>query len=135
VAGLEWRWGRSAPWPSGVHLAGLLATGLGYGLFVWAMVANAFFSFGVRLQDERGHAAVTEGPYRWVRHPGYAGTILAQAGIPLLLGSPWAFVPCGLTAALFVVRTILEDRMLQAELPGYAEYARHTRFRLVPGVW
>jgi protein-S-isoprenylcysteine O-methyltransferase Ste14 len=135
VAGLDWRLGWSAPLPLGVHLSGLWVATLGYALFLWAMAANAFFSFGARIQAERGHAVAAGGPYRWVRHPGYAGTILAQAGIPLLLGSPWAFLPCALTALLFVARTALEDRTLRAELPGYAEYARRTRFRLLPGVW
>jgi protein-S-isoprenylcysteine O-methyltransferase Ste14 len=99
------------------------------------MASNPFCSEGVRIQTERGHAVATGGPYRRVRHPGYVGTILAQLGTPLLLGSPWALLPAGISAALFVVRTWLEDKTLMEELSGYRAYARQTRSRLVPGVW
>ena len=135
VAGLDVRFGWTGPVPAAHHLGGLLAVALGHALFLWAMAANAFFSQGVRIQRERGHVVATGGPYRWVRHPGYAGVILSQLGTPFLLGSPWALVPGGLAAALFALRTRLEDRMLLEELPGYDVYARRTPFRLVPGLW
>jgi protein-S-isoprenylcysteine O-methyltransferase Ste14 len=89
----------------------------------------------VSIQKDRGHTVVTDGPYRYVRHPGYAGSILFTIATPLVLGSLWAFIPCGLAAALFVVRTALEDRTLQEELDGYKEYAQQTRYRLLPGIW
>jgi protein-S-isoprenylcysteine O-methyltransferase Ste14 len=135
VAGLDVRFQWTAPLPLGYHIAGLLATSLGYALFLWAMASNAFFSQGVRIQAERGHMVATGGPYRYVRHPGYVGTILAQLGTPFLLGSPWALVPSGLSAALFVLRTWLEDKTLMQELPGYTEYAYQTPSRLLPGIW
>src|SRR5262249_22901599 len=121
--------------PLPLHVAGLAATVLGYAIFLWAMASNAFFAGGVRVQHEREHAVVTRGPYRRVRHPGYAGTIAAQLGTPLLLGSLWAFIPAFLLVLLFVVRTRFEDRTLAEELPGYDAYARRTRFRLLPGIW
>jgi len=99
------------------------------------MLANRFFSGVVRIQNERGHSVVSDGPYRWVRHPGYAGGFIGDLALPLLLGSAWAFIPAALTAGAVVLRTALEDRTLQAELPGYREYAQRTRFRLLPGVW
>jgi protein-S-isoprenylcysteine O-methyltransferase Ste14 len=89
----------------------------------------------VRIQEERGHAVATGGPYRVVRHPGYVGAILAQLATPFLLGSFWAFIPSVALAALYTLRTYLEDRTLIDELPGYREYARRTPYRLVPGVW
>jgi protein-S-isoprenylcysteine O-methyltransferase Ste14 len=135
VAGLDLRFQWTAPLPLGVHLGGLLVTVLGYTLFLWAMASNAFFSQGVRIQAERGHAVAAGGPYRVVRHPGYTGTILTQLAVPFLLGSPWALLPAGLSAALFVVRTRLEDKTLMAELPGYPDYARRIPARLLPGVW
>jgi protein-S-isoprenylcysteine O-methyltransferase Ste14 len=135
VAGLDLRWHWSALLPLAVHLGGLLVAVLGYALFLWAMASNAFFSQGVRIQAERGHAVAAGGPYQVVRHPGYAGTILTQLAAPCLLGSPWALIPAGLSAALFVVRTRLEDKMLLAELSGYPDYARRTPARLLPGVW
>jgi protein-S-isoprenylcysteine O-methyltransferase Ste14 len=70
-----------------------------------------------------------------VRHPGYAGFIVSTLGVPLILGSLWALLAALLIALGFVVRTVLEDRTLQAELPGYAEYAQQVRYRLIPGVW
>ena len=89
----------------------------------------------VRIQGERGHRAVTSGPYRFVRHPGYLGAVLGALATPLMLGSAWTFVPAGLVALLFVVRTHLEDQTLRRELQGYEEYTKRTRFRLVPWVW
>jgi protein-S-isoprenylcysteine O-methyltransferase Ste14 len=135
VAGLEVRFQWTAPLSLGCHVVGLLVVILGLALFLWAMASNAFFSEGVRIQEERGHAVATGGPYRIVRHPGYVGAILAQLATPLLLGSPWAFIPSVAMAALYTLRTYLEDRTLIDELPGYEEYARRTSYRLVPGVW
>jgi protein-S-isoprenylcysteine O-methyltransferase Ste14 len=135
VAGLEIRFQRTAPLPLACHLGGLVVHVLGYALFLWAMASNAFFSEGVRIQEERGHAVAAGGPYQYVRHPGYVGAILAQLATPFLLGSPWALIPSVALAALFVVRTCLEDGTLMEELPGYKEYARQTRYRLLPGMW
>lgn len=135
VAGLDYRWGWSPPLPLAVHLAGLLFVVLGYGLFLWAMASNAFFSEGVRIQTERGHTVASGGPYAVVRHPGYVGVIVAHLATPFLLGSLWALIPSVLLAALFVLRTSLEDKTLTAELPGYAAYTQETRYRLLPGIW
>lgn len=135
VAGLDHRFGWTGPVPLACHVGGLGAVALGFALFLWAMACNAFFSEGVRIQEERGHVVASGGPYRLVRHPGYVGVILGQLGTPFLLGSAWALVPSLTLAALVVVRTSLEDRTLLNELPGYAEYTKQTRFRLLPGVW
>jgi len=96
---------------------------------------NPFFEPGVRIQKERAQQVITSGPYRFVRHPGYAAAIAMFVGIPLALASWWGLLPAGLAIALLVVRTGLEDRLLQAELSGYSDYARRTRHRLVPGIW
>jgi protein-S-isoprenylcysteine O-methyltransferase Ste14 len=135
VAGLDFRFGWTESLPLAIHLGGLLGMALGFALFLWAMACNAFFAEGVRIQTERGHTVATGGPYRYVRHPGYSGAMLAMVSSPLLLGSPWALIPAIISAALYVVRTSLEDKLLRAELPGYEEYAQQTRYRLVPGVW
>jgi protein-S-isoprenylcysteine O-methyltransferase Ste14 len=135
VAGLDRRFGwTQAPgtvW--NIMGAGIFAAGLA--LFSWAMITNAFFSTAVRIQDERGHAVCRSGPYRVVRHPGYAGVVLQSLGIPVLLASWWALVPGVIAAAFMLLRTDLEDRTLKAELNAYGEYARRTRFRIVPGLW
>jgi len=102
---------------------------------LWAMSANTCLSTMVRIQDDRGHQVVTSGPYRYVRHPMYVGTIFFGLCMPLFLGSWWTFVPCSLIVVIFTIRTALEDRTLRKELPEYVEYAQRVRYRLLPGVW
>ncbi|MGB8022226.1 MAG: isoprenylcysteine carboxylmethyltransferase family protein [Candidatus Nanopelagicales bacterium] len=135
VAGLavrrEWR----PEFPLWLRAVGVAMLVGGYALTLWAMAANRFFAQVVRIQTERGHVVVTDGPYRIVRHPGYAGMMVAAAGSVLLLGTPWAGLPYGLTIGLVLMRTSMEDHLLAEELPGYAQYAQRTRYRLLPGVW
>jgi protein-S-isoprenylcysteine O-methyltransferase Ste14 len=101
----------------------------------WAQAVNPFFEPGVRIQSERHQRVIDTGPYRFVRHPGYIAAILLFFGMALALGSYLAVVPALVATVLLVVRTSWEDRLLRADLPGYADYARRTRFRLFPGVW
>jgi protein-S-isoprenylcysteine O-methyltransferase Ste14 len=89
----------------------------------------------VRIQVDRGHVVCDSGPYRVVRHPGYAGNILPLLGIVLALGSVWTIIPAVAALIIAVIRTALEDRTLQEELPGYREYTRRVRYRLIPGVY
>jgi len=113
-----------------------LSMAIGSSLFtLWAMVSNPFFASTVRIQDDRGQSVVSAGPYRIVRHPGYLGAVVFDLAAPLILGSLWTFVPSIITVVLLFVRTGLEDRTLQNELPGYAEYAAKVRSRLIPGIW
>lgn len=135
VAGLDVRLGWTGSIPFAYHIGGLAIMVLGFALFLWAMASNAFFAEGVRIQKERGHTVATSGPYRYVRHPGYTGAILSQMATPLLLGSLWAAIPTIASAALYILRTYLEDRTLLRELPGYEAYAQRTRYRLLPGIW
>jgi len=135
LAGLDVRLEWTAQMSLALQIAALVVAVLGYALGTWAMAANAFFSKVVRIQEDRGHAVATGGPYRYVRHPGYIGTIAFELATPIMLGSLWALIPGGLAALLFVVRTALEDKTLLEELDGYTEYAQQTRYRLLPGVW
>ena len=136
LAGLDQRYGWTGGLPAVVQLAALVLCALGYDvLFVWATATNTFFSRIVRIQPERGHTVVTGGPYRYVRHPAYAGAILYELAVPFLLASWPALIASGLSALLLVLRTALEDRTLQAELIGYADYVRQVRYRLLPGIW
>lgn len=134
VAGLDVRLGWSRV-PFAVSVAGLVLIVAGNAVVSWGMAANRFFSRVVRIQEERGQRVCSSGPYRLVRHPGYIGMIVYSFAMSFGLGSWWAAIPALLVAAGFVVRTALEDRTLQAELPGYTEYASRVRYRLVPGVW
>jgi protein-S-isoprenylcysteine O-methyltransferase Ste14 len=118
-----------------VEAVALIGYTSGLALSVCAMLNNRFFSPVIRIQRERGHTLVTSGPYRFVRHPGYVGAILASACGGVALGSWWSLAPLAPFAALFLRRTAVEDRMLRADLHGYAGYAERVRFRLVPGLW
>jgi protein-S-isoprenylcysteine O-methyltransferase Ste14 len=135
AAGLDARFGWTGSLSPLVQVVGLALALAGSLFSLWSMVANAFFASTVRIQTDRGHQVVQSGPYGFVRHPGYAGMIVFDLATPLALLSLWAFIPALLTVVIIVVRTALEDRTLQQELPGYAEYARRVRARLLPGIF
>jgi len=135
VAGLDERWSWSPDLSLPLQVAALLLVLLGYAIGTWAMAANAYFSGVVRIQDDRGQTVIQTGPYRFVRHPAYAGALLCYLAMPVMLDSLWGLIPAVLTIAVVCLRTSLEDRTLIAELPGYADYARRTRYRLIPGIW
>jgi protein-S-isoprenylcysteine O-methyltransferase Ste14 len=135
IAGLDelLNWSPSFSLP--VKMIALVIILGGYVLSSYAMVENRFFSGMVRLQTDRGHQVVSGGPYRWMRHPGYAGALLVYLVTPLFLDSALAFLPTLFTIGLFLIRTALEDRFLQKELEGYRDYAKRVRYRLMPGIW
>ncbi len=135
VAGLDQRHGWTGEFSPTLQIVALVVGVIGYVLVVWATGSNAYFSQIVRIQTEREHAVASGGPYRFVRHPGYVGSILYELTLPLLLASWWAFLLGVLNAGLFVVRTAFEDRDLQNELDGYKDYAGRVRYRLLPGIW
>jgi protein-S-isoprenylcysteine O-methyltransferase Ste14 len=121
--------------PLGVEIAGLFGFSLAWLLLLWSMHVNRFFSSIPRIQSERGHSVITRGPYRLVRHPGYAAGLVAAGSSGIALGS-WistAFAPIAI--ALLIRRTLVEERLLNRELPGYREYAARVRYRLIPGIW
>jgi protein-S-isoprenylcysteine O-methyltransferase Ste14 len=119
----------------GVIVLGYVLPCVGFFLSIWVYRVNKFAEPTVRIQTERGHKVIDTGPYAIVRHPLYSGGLFLFAGIPLALGSFWALIPVAVGALVLVVRTVLEDRTLQAELEGYKEYAGRVRYRLIPGVW
>ena len=135
VSGLDARLGWSPALAAWVAPAALIVITLSLMLGNWAFSENRFFSGTVRIQTDRGHHVVDSGPYRLVRHPGYVSAIWTHLGMPLLFGSLWGLIPGFLTAILFIVRTALEDKTLQEELPGYKEYTQKTKYRLFPGIW
>jgi len=135
VAGLDRRYGWTGGFPFAAQIAAFSICVLGYALVVWATASNTFFSQIVRIQFERGHSVATGGPYQYVRHPAYLGAIVYELAVPVLLASWWALIASGLSAILLILRTVLEDRTVQAELTGYVDYARQVRYRLLPGIW
>lgn len=135
VAALDAGRFRSTEMPIAFQVAGIFGLILcGIWLF-WVTKTNAYLSRFARIQGDRGQQVVTTGPYRFVRHPMYAILMPFFVCVALILGSWWAFVPVAIMIVLFVIRTALEDQMLQQELPGYKEYAHHVRYRLVPLIW
>jgi protein-S-isoprenylcysteine O-methyltransferase Ste14 len=135
VAGLDALFAWPPTFSLAVKILALAIIVAGYVLGSYALIENRFFSGVVRLQPERGQQVVSSGPYRWIRHPGYVGSIIVYLATPLFLDSIWAFIPVIFLTVVLVVRTALEDRFLQAQLPGYREYAGRVRYRLLPGVW
>jgi protein-S-isoprenylcysteine O-methyltransferase Ste14 len=134
-AGLDALMGWSPGFSLPVKIISLIIILFGYALSSYALIENRFFSGTVRLQPERGHKLVSSGPYRWIRHPGYAGALLVYLVTPLILDSLLVFIPILFTIGLFIVRTNLEDIFLSKELEGYRDYARKVRYRLLPGIW
>ena len=129
------RWHFSRPLPGvvrGLALAGMAA---GLAMFYRAMRENRFFSSVVRIQSDRGHRVIDSGPYRIVRHPGYAGLVLVPALSGLALGS-WLAVAAGAAMSMMVIRRVLfEDAFLREHLDGYRAYTERVPHRLIPRVW
>jgi len=135
IAGLDaarYGWAVLPQWT--VYL-GVVLFVLGSAGSTWTMVANRSAETTVRIQADRGHSVVTDGPYRIVRHPMYLSILIGLPGTALILGSAWALIPMVVIMSLFVWRTAREDRALREELPGYGDYAGVTRAKLLPGVW
>jgi protein-S-isoprenylcysteine O-methyltransferase Ste14 len=136
IAGLDrgrLHWSDGVPPP--LQVAGLVVFAAGTSFTMWPVHVNRFFSSAVRIQSDRGQHVVDHGPYRWLRHPGYAGAIPALPASGLALCS-WLAAAVGLLGSCWLLwRTVAEDRMLRTELPGYDAYARRVRWRLLPGVW
>jgi protein-S-isoprenylcysteine O-methyltransferase Ste14 len=135
VAGLDHHFGWSPVFPTWLNILGFILIVLGYTFAGWAFVENRFFSTVVRIQTDRGHMVCDSGPYRIVRHPGYAGNILALPGIVMAFSSVWTIIPAIVALIIAVIRTALEDQTLQEELHGYRDYAHRVHYRLIPSVF
>ena len=135
IAGLDFRFGWSASFSAGLIIAGFVLYITGFVILLWAMKENKFFSSVVRIQKERGHYTVSGGPYRFVRHPGYMGSIIDMLALPIALASLWALIPAITTSIIAIIRTFLEDDALSRELEGYNTYMQHVKYRLLPGIW
>ena len=135
VAGLDHRYHWSPEFPLWLNIIGLMLIAFGYAFAAWAVAENRFFSSVVRIQTERGHVVCDTGPYRFVRHPGYAGNIFPLFGMVLALDSLWTLIPTAVALIIMLIRTVLEDKTLLEELPGYQDYAQRVRYRLILGVY
>ena len=117
------------------QLAALAVLLLAAGLQIWAMAVNPFFSTAIRIQSERGHEVITQGPYRYIRHPGYLAMAITMPATALALGSVVALIPVVCYSLLILWRVLREDEFLRKYLPHYSEYAGTSRYRLIPGLW
>jgi protein-S-isoprenylcysteine O-methyltransferase Ste14 len=136
ISGLEERFNWSPePYSVPVKIVAIAVLVSAYVFSSWAMIENAYFSGIVRIQTDRGHTVCSSGPYRFVRHPGYIGATWSYLAMPFLLDSKWSLIPFILLLVVTIVRTKFEDQTLQAELPGYREYASKVKYRLFPGIW
>jgi protein-S-isoprenylcysteine O-methyltransferase Ste14 len=129
------RFSRPSTAPLSFSILGCVVYSIGQILVLWAKKANRFFSSVVRIQADRGQTVCTDGPYRFIRHPGYLGGLIFNLATPLLLGSYWGLIPAIPLMIALVVRTYLEDKTLLEELTGYPDYARKVPFRLIPHIW
>ena len=129
------RYGWSDPLPLWLQLIAMLLQIPCFVVLGLVMRENSYLAQVVKIDEERGHQVITTGPYAVVRHPMYTVTMVLLFAMPVALGSRYALIISLFLALLLIVRTWLEDRMLHKELAGYVDYARKTRFRLVPGVW
>jgi protein-S-isoprenylcysteine O-methyltransferase Ste14 len=134
VAGLDFRFGWSPDLPDGIQIIALAIIAASSLFSSWAMIINHFFSSHVRIQTDRGHIVVSNGPYRLMRHPGYAGGLVGWIAAPFFFSSYWVAIPSIIVIIATIIRTELEDRTLREELPGYMAYAQKVRYRLVPGI-
>ena len=121
--------------PAPLRLAGLAGMALTLPIVYRAMIANQFFSAVVRIQSDRGHRVIDQGPYAVVRHPGYVGMITAIPLGALALGSWLGFGLALVYSLMMLRRVIFEDAFLKTNLEGYVQYAARVRYRLIPGVW
>jgi protein-S-isoprenylcysteine O-methyltransferase Ste14 len=129
----RFRW--TTYFPGIVYLVGYLLYLVSIVIGYWAMRVNRFFSSVVRIQKDRNQIVIQSGPYQFVRHPGYAGGILASLSIPLMLGSIAGLMPVVFIIIILILRTYLEDITLQMELDGYVEYTKKVKYKLIPGIW
>jgi len=118
-----------------VVIIGVVVFTIGQIIFLWAKRVNKFFSTVVRIQKDRGQTVCKDGPYRFVRHPGYLGALLYLIVTPFVLSSFWGLIPTLIVVVLLFIRTYLEDKTLQRELEGYTDYTNEVRYRLLPGIW
>lgn len=131
-AGLDHRFGwTKVPLP--VVIAASIALLAGYGMYAEVMRENAYLSRTVEVQD--GQKVIDTGLYGMVRHPMYLATILLFLSIPLVLGSWISLLFFAFYPVVIVVRIGNEEKVLTAELSGYAEYKNKVKYRLIPYIW
>jgi len=108
---------------------------VGQVIIIWAKKTNKFFSSVVRIQSDRKHKVCSDGPYKYVRHPGYLGGLIFTIVTPFVLGSFWGLIPAVIAIIFVFGRTYMEDKTLKKELVGYEEYSKKVKYRIIPFIW
>ncbi|MFX1293715.1 MAG: methyltransferase family protein [Promethearchaeota archaeon] len=116
-------------------IIGFIVFGFSGVLATWAMVVNRHFENIVRIQSDRNHQVITNGPYSIIRHPGYLASFLNFLALPFIIGSAFGLILIAFFGVLFVARTSLEDKTLQQELEGYKDYAKKVKYKFIPFIW
>ena len=129
------RFGWSDPLPRWIQVFAFVVHIPLFLLLGWVTSANTYLSQVVKIDHDRDHQVITGGPYKYVRHPMYTVIMALFLAFPVALGSRFGFIPALLLVVLLAIRTVLDDRTLHAELPGYPEYASKTRYKLLLGIW
>lgn len=132
VAGLNFRFGWYSL-PTAVVIVGAVLFLTAYGLYAEVLRENTYLSRVIEVCE--GQKVVDTGLYGIVRHPMYAVTLLLFISMPLVLGSIYA-LPIFLLYPLLIVKRIKdEEKLLEEELEGYAEYKKKVKYRLIPFIW
>jgi protein-S-isoprenylcysteine O-methyltransferase Ste14 len=130
---MRFRW--SAPLPLGLVSLGAVCVFLCLFICHFVFRANSYAAPVVKIQASRGHKVIDSGPYAHVRHPMYGAALLLFVGTPLLLGSWWGLAFAPVMTIGIGWRAVREERVLAAQLEGYADYMTRVRFRFVPHIW
>jgi protein-S-isoprenylcysteine O-methyltransferase Ste14 len=132
LCGLDYRydWSQVPRWIICVASVLLL---VGYAMYAEVMRENAYLSRTIEVQE--GQQLIDTGMYAVVRHPMYSATIIMYMAIPLVLGSLWALILMLFYPLVIVIRIQNEEQLLVQELPGYREYQKRVKYKIIPGIW
>ena len=126
----RWHWSSMPPW---LVLAANVVLALSFAIFFIVLKQNSYAASTIRVEADQ--PVVSTGLYAIVRHPLYSGALLLMLVTPLALGSYWTLLVAFALIPVLMWRLLDEERFLKQNLPGYADYCRTTRFRLIPLIW
>ncbi|MGD1002948.1 MAG: isoprenylcysteine carboxylmethyltransferase family protein [Minisyncoccia bacterium] len=131
ISALDHRFGWTAAWY--VVMVGDIFVALGILIIFFVFKENSFTAATIEVAADQ--KVISTGPYARVRHPMYLGGLIFILGIPLALGSWWGLLTVVLFAPALAWRILDEEKFLVKNLPGYAEYKKKVKYRLMPFIW
>ncbi len=132
VPALDHRFRWSAMPLSGIIFGDVLVA-IGFYFIFLVYKENRFTSATIEVEEDQ--KVISTGPYAIVRHPMYASALLYLIGTPLALGSFWGLLAFAAMMPFLIWRLYDEEGLLAENLPGYREYQKKVRYRLVPFIW